>query len=320
MDLLQIIRDNTTDSITKSRLDVLFGQDEPPIIEKSRSGVYANNPENERLHRVGQRYGSAKKEEEPTQKKENQTEPSKQKSNPQVEQKLKKYAKETPTDQLQKFISSTKNEVAKLHAENEMKSRKGELEKKKADLGEWKPIKFTDDFMRENYFLMYEDQVKELDKGETDSLNQYRDNDYFRINKALRSSQDQENKEDQQAVREMDKAFSKCYLKHDLELQRGVNSSKFFEGLSEGEVYEDKGYVSTSLSKKIVNDKFESTTNLIIKARKGQKAIPMQYVGDETNRDMYSDEYEFLLPRSSRFKVQKIDEKDGKRQIFLEML
>ena len=32
-------------------------------LEKSRSGVYKDNPENRRLHRVGQRYGQPKKEE-----------------------------------------------------------------------------------------------------------------------------------------------------------------------------------------------------------------------------------------------------------------
>lgn len=34
-------------------------------IEKARSGVYEDNPENRRLNRVGQKYGSKKKEEEP---------------------------------------------------------------------------------------------------------------------------------------------------------------------------------------------------------------------------------------------------------------
>lgn len=34
------------------------------LIEKSRSGVYQDTPENRRLHRVGQRYGEAKKPEE----------------------------------------------------------------------------------------------------------------------------------------------------------------------------------------------------------------------------------------------------------------
>lgn len=33
-------------------------------IEKSRSGVYKDNPENRRLHRVGQRYGSPAREED----------------------------------------------------------------------------------------------------------------------------------------------------------------------------------------------------------------------------------------------------------------
>ena len=34
-------------------------------IEKSRSGVYKDNEENRRLHRVGQRYGSPGREEDP---------------------------------------------------------------------------------------------------------------------------------------------------------------------------------------------------------------------------------------------------------------
>ena len=34
-------------------------------LEKSRSGVYKDNPENRRLHRVGQRYGSSGREEDP---------------------------------------------------------------------------------------------------------------------------------------------------------------------------------------------------------------------------------------------------------------
>lgn len=37
-------------------------------IEKARSGVYADNAQNRKLNRVGQRYGSEKKDEEPSQK------------------------------------------------------------------------------------------------------------------------------------------------------------------------------------------------------------------------------------------------------------
>lgn len=327
MDLLEIIRNNTTDTITKGRLGVLFGQDEPPILEKAKHGVYANTPENKKLNRVGAEYGTKGKgkEGQPKSVKKVDPEMNKKPVDPQIEQKLKKYAKETPTEQLQKFIFSTKDEVAKLHAENEMKNRKNDLEKKKVDLGEWKPVKVKSDLEMATLFNEYDSQLKELDEDQVYFLEEYREKSFRSINGALRGfrSKDQFIKD---SIETMDGCFDNFHLNHDIELYRGINvdAGKFFQDLKEGEIYEDKGYVSTSVSKTVSQDRFgsqgASPVSLVIKAKKGQKAIPMENLGDESTRRHYGGEFEFLLPRSSRFKVQKVEEKDGKKQIFLEML
>jgi len=135
MDLLSIIQQNTTEEITKRKLSFLFGEDVSVTkreIEKAKHGVYVDNPENRSLHRVGQEYGSKSKQDQPTQEVSlDEEESNKREVNPQVEQVLRKYAKETPTEQLQKFIKTTKDEVAKKYAEEEIRSRKSGLESRR---------------------------------------------------------------------------------------------------------------------------------------------------------------------------------------------
>lgn len=65
-------------------------------LEKARSGIYTDNAENRRLNRVGQKYGSSKKDE--------QTNTEKDKKDKSVDD----YAKTTSTENLRKVFSQRK--------------------------------------------------------------------------------------------------------------------------------------------------------------------------------------------------------------------
>ena len=89
---------------------------------------------------------------------------------------------------------------------------------------------------------------------------------------------------------------------------RGVNdNSEFFTNLKVGDVFEDKGFVSTTLDPDIATSFSASALYgkiLQFHLPKGTKGLfPEYFLGDE----VYSwKEREFLLPRNSNFKVTQI--------------
>lgn len=99
MEFQDIIRKNqeeTKKNIVKGFIDCddLFSEEN---IEKARSGIYSDNAENRRLNRVGQRYGSVKKEE-----------PKKHKESANNNKGIEEHAKETSTENLKKVANNEK--------------------------------------------------------------------------------------------------------------------------------------------------------------------------------------------------------------------
>lgn len=159
-----------------------------------------------------------------------------------------------------------------------------------------------DKYYLESYFSNYDDVLSELSKDQHSALSYYKDENYFSLNQSLRKG----NTRDKSIIKNIDSSFDKSQLKHDIELKRVVGGEvlKFFDNLKEGDIYSDKAYVSTTISSDTVK-KFSSNNSveLIIKAKRGRKAIPMHNIGDENVKKIYDDEYEFLLPRDSKFKI-----------------
>lgn len=165
----------------------------------------------------------------------------------------------------------------------------------------------------EDVFSSYDSQLNELSKEETDSLINYREKTFRGINSRLRQNVDLD-KTLKDEVKNIDSAIGKVELQQDTVLKRGIgsNAASFFESLKEGDTYQDKGYSSTTVSDKAL-DAFrgeEGSFELVINAKKGSNALPMQNLGDESLKRTYKDEKEFLLPRNSKFKVLK---KEGNR-------
>lgn len=66
-----------------------------------------------------------------------------------------------------------------------------------------------------------------------------------------------------------------------------------------GATIEDKGYASTSLSKEVAKG-FGSHVTVVIRARKGQKALSL------TNHSDWGFEHEVLYPKGSKFKISHV--------------
>jgi len=87
-------------------------------IEKARAGVYADTPENQKLHRVGQKYGASKSEDSKEGKtgKEGTDEPTKKT--------LADHAKETSEENLLRVIKTSPDPKLREAAHEELKRRK----------------------------------------------------------------------------------------------------------------------------------------------------------------------------------------------------
>lgn len=164
------------------------------------------------------------------------------------------------------------------------------------------PIRLEDKFAMGNYFNLYNEEIEsKVNKNQINSLEKYRDLRYFQLNRQLRQGEDVSGDRD---VKNLDGAISKVETKHDLSLYRGLdkNGKEFFNSLKVGEVFTDPAYSSTTLNKDAIESFKEGSGGYEIEivARKGSKAMPMQNIGEE---GIYDEEFEFLLPRSSNFKV-----------------
>lgn len=89
-------------------------------IEKARHSIYADTPENRKLNRVGQEYGSKKQEES----NENKYSSSKEESGKQGGKSLSEHAKNSDDETLKKVVDSkTASEELKNEANKELESR-----------------------------------------------------------------------------------------------------------------------------------------------------------------------------------------------------
>jgi ADP-ribose pyrophosphatase YjhB (NUDIX family) len=97
-----------------------FGEDEDEI-EKARTGVYADNPENRRLKRVGKKYGEPSKQEEQKPGKDKKQED----KETQPKQSIEEYAKNSSQEALEN-ASKGKDEELRVAAKKELKRRETE--------------------------------------------------------------------------------------------------------------------------------------------------------------------------------------------------
>jgi hypothetical protein len=101
------------------------GQNTLETIEKARAGVYANTPENKKLNRVGQKYGSKKTEEGKTDKDKAEKTESKEVT-PEAKEKLTEHAKTASETDLQAAIKTSADSNVREAAHQELDRREKE--------------------------------------------------------------------------------------------------------------------------------------------------------------------------------------------------
>lgn len=126
MDFLEKIRRCSPVIRNATLIRKAFGED---LFEKSRTGIYSNNPVNRKLKRVGQKYGSKKQEEQKPNKESKKPEEKKQKG-----KSLEEYARMSSEKVLERAIKEHKDENIRKAAHKELERRKAKeypQEKKK---------------------------------------------------------------------------------------------------------------------------------------------------------------------------------------------
>lgn len=123
----------------------------------------------------------------------------------------------------------------------------------------------------------------------------------FSINRGLRKNNlhPVSDKKFIDSIKELDSSIaSSAPLEKDTALFRGssLDGADFFKELKPGDVFGDPGYTSTSVSEEYMKTS-NSTVHIRIRAPKGTRAAPIA-----TDQDH---EQEMLLPRGSRFRVEK---------------
>lgn len=125
---MEDIRKNILEKGAARKLNILKGFIESDEvhgdIEKARSGTYADNAENRKLNRVGQKYGSEKKEENDEGKSEPPKTEENSKEGKKVWNELNTHAENTSSEDLKTFLNKYGNDPSKME---EVEAAKMEL-------------------------------------------------------------------------------------------------------------------------------------------------------------------------------------------------
>lgn len=130
------------------------------------------------------------------------------------------------------------------------------------------------------------------------------------LNMALRADADFANEQFGPLIRDLDETMSRTpNITESITVYRGLaggdNLPEGFDGLQAGDVFSDSAFVSTSLSPNSAIDfaiRGDSGIVFEIKVPANSEGIfPNSWLGIDDND--FFDEFEFLLPRDSQFKV-----------------
>jgi hypothetical protein len=150
-----------------------------------------------------------------------------------------------------------------------------------------------------------------LDEKEVQALKEYTGSMYTTVNPLLRAGKPV-SKEDRNEVKLVDEAFKKAKTTEPIEVYRGI-SGDFYSGLKDGDVFEDKGFVSTSTDLDTADNFARGDAKAIMKVQvpKGSRAISVDSLSVfKKGGAAVRSENEILLDRGGKFKVISI--KPGK--------
>lgn len=150
--------------------------------------------------------------------------------------------------------------------------------------------KYADHSTMKKYYNMADNCGVKFDCG---ALTHYTSSAYVDINSHLRGGG-----KPTEVMNEMDEAFDKGpRVPAKTIVKRNIYGDKLFNELSEGTVFQDDGYVSTTIDKH--NSVVSAGYQLEIRVPKGAKGLYLAQISH------YGSEQELLLPRGSQFKVIK---------------
>lgn len=149
-----------------------------------------------------------------------------------------------------------------------------------------------------------------MSDGEMTALTFYKEEGYSDINNALRNGEEYNS----EIIDPIDTAISNSVTTRDMVLYRGTNPD-LIDYMSEGEVFNDLGYVSTTRNINTAEDfgiQFGRNIVMEIHVPKGSNALHLDRAIEAAR-----DEKEYLLPRNSNFRIRSIETlKDSNGKIY----
>jgi len=153
-----------------------------------------------------------------------------------------------------------------------------------------------------------------------DHLEDYMGGGYWDLNKELRKGNKVASmaKHNIEAIAEIDKLLKAQTLKEGLVLRRGISFdaeefAKMKKSFKPGVVYRDRAFVSTTVQE--LDPYFMEKANKVSIKIHAPKGSAGRYVSGYESEFIGGGEFEYLLPRNSKFKVKSFKEVDGQYEL-----
>ncbi len=153
----------------------------------------------------------------------------------------------------------------------------------------------------------YNDLNEELDETDKKVLDYYvMDAGAYDVNYVLRNEDASKTENDKKAIKDLDNAINKSSLNKDVETYRYISNEQIFKDMKIGDIYEDKGFMSTTYNPKTDReDNFQDyKVKAIIKAKEGTKALDVSSIYDKQAKDGKK-ESEIIFARGTKMKLVK---------------
>lgn len=151
--------------------------------------------------------------------------------------------------------------------------------------------------------------TKELTKEDRKVLDYYvMDAGAYDINYVLRNADVIPTENDKRAIKDLTEAISKSKLNDDIEVYRYISNENVFYNLSVGDIYEDKGFMSTTYSDTTdrENNFADYKIKAVINAKKGDNALDVSPIYDELAHEG-EEEREIIFNKNQKLKLVKVE-------------
>lgn len=153
----------------------------------------------------------------------------------------------------------------------------------------------------------YNNLSTELDKTDIEVLNYYvMEAGAYDVNYVLRNEIADKTENDKNAIKALDNVINKSSLNKDVETYRYISNENVFKDIKIGDVYEDKGFMSTTYNPKTdrENNFQDYKVKAIIKAKEGTKALDVSSIYDKQAKEGQK-ESEIIFARNTKMKLVK---------------